>query len=110
MCIHIYAHMQLEMFVCIHTYIRSHAAGEVCEHTYIHTYAHTQLEKFVYGKLKQLHKLGSEANDPQFCDEVEKYLGEQVRESVAAGVVLLENSVRIGCCRHRCCCYKSCRC
>ena len=37
-----------------------------------------QLEKFVYGKLKQLHKLGAEANDAQFCDEIEKYLGDQV--------------------------------
>lgn len=37
-----------------------------------------QLEKFVYGKLKQLHALGGEATDPQFCDEIEKYLGGQV--------------------------------
>jgi hypothetical protein len=37
-----------------------------------------QLEKFVYGKLKQLHALGGEATDPQFCDEIEKYLGDQV--------------------------------
>jgi len=37
------------------------------------------LEKFVYRKLLDLHALGADCEDPQFCDEVEKYLGEQVR-------------------------------
>ena len=51
-------------------------AGEVY---YIYNiYCAAQLEKFVYGKLKQLHALGSEAGDPQFCDEIEQYLGDQV--------------------------------
>ena len=35
-------------------------------------------EVALYGKLKQLHALGSEAGDPQFCDEIEQYLGDQV--------------------------------
>jgi len=29
-------------------------------------------------KLLDLHALGADCEDPQFCDEVEKYLGEQV--------------------------------
>jgi len=37
------------------------------------------LEKFVYRKLLDLHALGADCEDPQFCDEIEKYLGEQVR-------------------------------
>ncbi|KAJ1485363.1 ferritin-like superfamily [Baffinella frigidus] len=37
------------------------------------------LEKFVYNKLRKLHDLGTKNNDPQFCDHVEKYLGEQVK-------------------------------
>mmetsp|Transcript_9688 Transcript_9688/g.24001 ORF Transcript_9688/g.24001 Transcript_9688/m.24001 type:complete len:265 (-) Transcript_9688:600-1394(-) len=37
-----------------------------------------QLEKFVYRKLKGLHELGTECDDPQFTDHIEKYLGEQV--------------------------------
>jgi len=38
-----------------------------------------QLEKFVYRKLKKMHDLAEESDDPQFCDEIERYLGEQVR-------------------------------
>eukprot|EP00282_Hemiselmis_andersenii_P011229 CAMPEP_0114143084 /NCGR_PEP_ID=MMETSP0043_2-20121206/18793_1 /TAXON_ID=464988 /ORGANISM="Hemiselmis andersenii, Strain CCMP644" /LENGTH=388 /DNA_ID=CAMNT_0001237349 /DNA_START=27 /DNA_END=1195 /DNA_ORIENTATION=+ len=37
-----------------------------------------QLEKFVYRKLKALHVLGEECSDPEFCDKIEQYLGEQV--------------------------------
>merc|ERR1712216_707952 len=37
------------------------------------------LEKFVYRKLLDLHALGADCEDPQFCDEIEKHLGEQVR-------------------------------
>jgi ferritin heavy chain len=37
------------------------------------------LEKFVYNKLRGLHDLGTKHNDPQFCDEIERYLGEQVK-------------------------------
>mmetsp|Transcript_871 Transcript_871/g.2701 ORF Transcript_871/g.2701 Transcript_871/m.2701 type:complete len:267 (+) Transcript_871:74-874(+) len=37
------------------------------------------LEKFVYRKLLDLHALGAECEDPQFCDEIENYLGDQVR-------------------------------
>ena len=47
-----------------------------------------QLEKFVYRKLKGLHALGEECNDPEFCDRIEQYLGEQVSaiKSMAAYV------------------------
>eukprot|EP00286_Rhodomonas_abbreviata_P017901 CAMPEP_0181324992 /NCGR_PEP_ID=MMETSP1101-20121128/20671_1 /TAXON_ID=46948 /ORGANISM="Rhodomonas abbreviata, Strain Caron Lab Isolate" /LENGTH=265 /DNA_ID=CAMNT_0023433237 /DNA_START=21 /DNA_END=818 /DNA_ORIENTATION=- len=38
-----------------------------------------QLEKFVYRKLKKMHDLATQSDDPQFCDEIEKYLGEQVK-------------------------------
>ena len=37
-----------------------------------------QLEKFVYRKLKALHALGDECNDPEFTDRIESYLTEQV--------------------------------
>lgn len=37
-----------------------------------------QLEKFVYRKLKVLHSLGEECNDPEFTDRIEGYLTEQV--------------------------------
>jgi len=37
------------------------------------------LEKFIYKKLLDLHALGADCEDPQFCDEIENYLGEQVR-------------------------------
>lgn len=37
-----------------------------------------QLEKFVYRKLKALHSLGEDCNDPEFTDRIESYLTEQV--------------------------------
>lgn len=37
-----------------------------------------QLEKFVYRKLKVMHALGDECNDPEFTDRIEGYLTEQV--------------------------------
>jgi len=37
------------------------------------------LEKFIYRKLLDLHALGADCEDPHFCDEIERYLGEQVR-------------------------------
>eukprot|EP00960_Hanusia_phi_P069528 767109-Hanusia_phi.AAC.9 len=40
-----------------------------------------QLEKFVYRKLLDLHALGAGCEDPQFCDEIERYLGDQQDET-----------------------------
>jgi len=37
------------------------------------------LEKFIYKKLVDLHALGADCKDPEFCHEIEKYLSEQVR-------------------------------
>ncbi|CAN8063495.1 unnamed protein product [Agarophyton chilense] len=39
---------------------------------------HLQLEKFVYHKLIDLHKVAGEANDPQMQDFVEHYLTHQI--------------------------------
>eukprot|EP00177_Eucheuma_denticulatum_P000202 GFKZ01000356.1.p2 GENE.GFKZ01000356.1~~GFKZ01000356.1.p2 ORF type:complete len:252 (-),score=58.12 GFKZ01000356.1:1879-2634(-) len=39
---------------------------------------HLQLEKFVYLKLKELHKVAENADDPQMQDFVEDYMGHQV--------------------------------
>jgi hypothetical protein len=33
---------------------------------------------FYCGKLLDLHALGADCEDPQFCDEIENYLGDQV--------------------------------
>ena len=46
---------------------------------------HLQLEKFVYFKLKALHKVADEADDPQMMDFVEDYLGHQVDAIKTAG-------------------------
>jgi ferritin heavy chain len=39
---------------------------------------HLQLEKFVYLKLTELHKVAEAADDPQMCDYIEGYLTHQV--------------------------------
>lgn len=46
---------------------------------------HLQLEKFVYFKLKDLHKVAEKSDDPQMMDFVEDYLGEQVEAVKKAG-------------------------
>lgn len=46
---------------------------------------HLQLEKFVYYKLMDLHKVAEKHGDPQMCDFVEDYLGEQVEAVKKAG-------------------------
>ena len=37
------------------------------------------LKKFIYKKLLDLHALGSDCEDPEFCHEIENYLEEEVR-------------------------------
>mmetsp|Transcript_24068 Transcript_24068/g.64566 ORF Transcript_24068/g.64566 Transcript_24068/m.64566 type:complete len:183 (-) Transcript_24068:29-577(-) len=54
-----------------------------------------QLEKFVYEKLKQMHQTASDSHDPQFCDEIEKYLAEQV-ESMKTMAGYVAQIKRIG--------------
>lgn len=52
------------------------------------TYAmdlHLQLEKFVYYKLKELHKIAGDHDDPQMQDFVEGYLTHQVESVKKAG-------------------------
>jgi len=39
---------------------------------------HLQLEKYVYRKLLQLHKVATEAEDVQLQDFIEKYLQHQI--------------------------------
>lgn len=46
---------------------------------------HLQLEKFVYFKLKDLHKVAQEADDPQMEDFVEDYLTHQIEAVKKAG-------------------------
>ncbi len=46
---------------------------------------HLQLEKFVYYKLKDLHKVADNADDPQMMDFVEGYLSHQVEAVKKAG-------------------------
>jgi ferritin heavy chain len=56
---------------------------------------HLQLEKFVYMKLTELHKVAEAADDAQMCDYVEGYLGHQV-DAIKAAADYVAQLKRVG--------------
>jgi len=56
---------------------------------------HLQLEKFVYHKLRGVHKVAEQEDDPQLQDEIEGYLKEQV-DAINSAASLLAQLKRVG--------------
>lgn len=56
---------------------------------------HLQLEKFVYRKLQDLHKVAEDANDPQMQDFVEEYLTHQI-EAIKTAADYVSQLKRVG--------------
>lgn len=56
---------------------------------------HLQLEKFVYVKLRSVHKIAEQEDDPQLQDEIEKYLDDQI-DAIKHAADLLSQLKRVG--------------